>query len=88
MEVQRGVVSVTRLFSEVSLVLLLFLLPQAEPARSKNRAAYRNKLRNDLKAGVFLEGFRDADAFRGLMVFEESGDDAGQGQGTAVEGVY
>ena len=45
-------------------------------------------LRNDVKAGVFLEGLRDVDALRCLMVFEQCGHDARQGEGAAVEGVH
>ena len=46
-----------------------------------------NMLRNDVKASVFLEGFRDVDAFGGLMVFEQCGHDSWQSQGAAVEGM-
>ena len=55
---------------------------------SKKAKAVMIKLRDDVKAGVFLEGFRDVNALGGLMVFEQGGHDSGQGQGAAVEGVH
>lgn len=55
---------------------------------AKSRKAIAVKLRNNLKACVFLEGFRDANALWGLMVFEQCGHDSGQGEGAAVEGVH
>ena len=67
------------------LAVFVVLLPQAEPMRSKTTATNSMGLRDNFKAGVFLEGFRDADAFRGLMVFEECGHDAGQGEGASIK---
>ena len=69
------------------LAVFVVLLPQAEPMRSKTTATNSMGLRDNFKAGVFLEGFRDMDAFRGLVIFEQGGHDSGQGEGAAVEGV-
>ena len=44
-------------------------------------------LLDNVKSGIVLKCFGYAYAFRRLMVFEQGCNDAGQGQGAAVEGV-
>lgn len=42
---------------------------------------------DDVKSAVFYQDFGYLDAFGGLVVFQQGGHDAGQGEGGAVEGV-
>ena len=45
------------------------------------------RLVDDVEADVLAEHFGDYDAFGGLIVFEQGGHDAGEGESRAVEGV-
>lgn len=47
-----------------------------------------SRLGDHIEAGVFLESFRDADAFGSLVVFEKCCDDARQCEGATVEGMH
>src|SRR5574344_1361717 len=64
-----------------------WLAPQMGQGRSEALDMVTQDLVDPFKPGVGHERFGDADAFRCLIIFEQSGYDTGQGQGTAVQGV-